>query len=279
MQEHKKMHRKIIMLVMIILGTQVLLNAEKKDFPYEFNKKDYYIFPLATALSFSGDIVMNETDFDLTVSEIEKLDRSDVNPFDRPATRNWDRNLDDASDFFSSTFPILPAAIIIPQIYKKQWRNTAVYASMYLETYYLTKGITVLTKAMTQRTRPYLYNNSFSPEERFNFQGDEAPEAKSSFFSGHTSGAFAAAVFFSKTYTDIYGNNTWSKVIWTTSLSAAAFTGYCRVEAGEHFTSDVIVGAVVGGAIGYIVPELHKKKYNNVSLSVMPNYFGVSYKF
>jgi membrane-associated phospholipid phosphatase len=33
-----------------------------------------------------------------------------------------------------------------------------------------------------------------------------------------------------------------------------------RVEAGKHFYTDVLVGAVVGSAIGVAVPMLHRKK-------------------
>ena len=107
----------------------------------------------------------------------------------------------------------------------------------------------------------------------------EAPEANSSFFSGHTSGAFAGAIFLAKAYTDMYGKTAWSKIVWTTSLSAAAFTGYCRVAAGEHFVTDVLAGALVGSAAGYFIPVLHKKSTFDVSYSALPGRFSLTYRF
>jgi len=41
------------------------------------------------------------------------------------------------------------------------------------------------------------------------------------------------------------------------SLAAASATGYLRVRAGKHYWSDVVVGALVGGAVGLLVPLLH----------------------
>ena len=41
-------------------------------------------------------------------------------------------------------------------------------------------------------------------------------------------------------------------------MSVAALTAYARVAAGRHFPSDVIVGAVVGAAIGHLVPRSHR---------------------
>jgi len=35
-------------------------------------------------------------------------------------------------------------------------------------------------------------------------------------------------------------------------------TAYLRVKAGKHFPTDVIVGAVIGSAVGYAVVSLHK---------------------
>ncbi len=48
-----------------------------------------------------------------------------------------------------------------------------------------------------------------------------------------------------------------SDALWAASLSAAALTGYARVKAGQHYPSDVLVGAAVGGAVGILVPALH----------------------
>lgn len=142
---------------------------------------------------------------------------------------------------------------------------------MYLQVYGFTRGITTNTKSFSARIRPYLYNTSFTADERYYFQGNEAHYASTSFFSGHTAMSFASAVFLSKMFTDIYGKSTWSYIIWGTSMMAATSVAYFRVASGEHFTTDVIAGAVIGSAIGYLIPVLHTKRFENTSLSVMPD--------
>ena len=37
-------------------------------------------------------------------------------------------------------------------------------------------------------------------------------------------------------------------------LSMAAFTGYLRIAADKHYLSDVLTGAIVGSAVGFVVP-------------------------
>ena len=148
---------------------------------------------------------------------------------------------------------------------------------MLLESYLLLKGITYMTKTTFGRKRPYLYNTSFSIQERYSMGGNSA---YFSFFSGHTAAAFTAATFLSKVMTDIHGQCVWTKLLWGSSLTLAALTGYARYEAGMHFPSDVFVGAAVGFAIGYLIPTLHKKKKDKrVSLSVLPDQISIQFGF
>ncbi|MCF8295616.1 MAG: phosphatase PAP2 family protein [Bacteroidales bacterium] len=269
---------KVILVAILLVSIHFSVQSQAHPFPYDLSKKDYVLLPLATLALFGGEYMSDHTDFYLSIDEISSLDRMKINPFDRPATLYWNRSLNDVSDIFPIAMPIISGTVVLPQLYQKQWRNTLIFGVMYLEAYFLTKGITEFSKSLAQRTRPYLYNTQFTPAERYDFQGVEAPEANSSFFSGHTSSAFAAAVFLSKTYSDIYGNSTWSALIWTGSLSIATFTAYCRVASGEHFTSDVLAGALVGGAIGYFIPVLHKSKSERFSFTILPGSVSLSYR-
>jgi membrane-associated phospholipid phosphatase len=80
--------------------------------------------------------------------------------------------------------------------------------------------------------------------------------------------------------TDIHGDSIWTKLLWGSSLTAAAMTGYARVKAGKHYPTDIIASAVVGFAIGYLIPTLHKKKKNDrVSLIISPNRIGICLQF
>jgi DNA-binding transcriptional regulator LsrR (DeoR family) len=45
-----------------------------------------------------------------------------------------------------------------------------------------------------------------------------------------------------------------------------AAVAYFRIEAGKHFLSDNLVGYAVGATMGVVVPQLHKKGGQGVSI-------------
>lgn len=252
--------------------------SQQNVFPYSKNKKDIVLLPASVALYATSEYLGYKR-FNLTQDEIAALDRNDVIAFDRGATYNWNTSAKEFSDIPFRVLPLLPIALAIPHFKNQKWDNALTYGVMYMEVLFFTSSITGITKSLTGRIRPYLYNTSLTVEERFNLQEDGGAVASTSFFSGHTSITFAFAVFLSKTYTDIYGKNVWSKIIWGTSLTLAAATAYARVDAGLHFSTDVIVGAVIGSAIGYSIPVLHKINPEKLNISVLPNHFILTYKF
>jgi membrane-associated phospholipid phosphatase len=69
----------------------------------------------------------------------------------------------------------------------------------------------------------------------------------------------------------------------TGSLFLASVVGYLRYEAGEHFPTDIVAGAVAGSAIGYAIPWMHRAFKETVSLIlVVPHAdygFSVQLKF
>ncbi|HWE25794.1 MAG TPA: phosphatase PAP2 family protein [Myxococcales bacterium] len=79
-----------------------------------------------------------------------------------------------------------------------------------------------------------------------------------SFFSGHTSTAFAMAsgLCVQHARIEIYGNVA-DKIVCPAALAVAATTGLLRIVADRHWASDVIAGAVVGSAIGATVSLVH----------------------
>jgi membrane-associated phospholipid phosphatase len=250
----------------------------QESFPYQRNKKDFVLLPVGILTEVSNELLGRKKDHNLSLSEIENLKKANINGFDRGATYNWSTSAQDFSDVPFKVMPLLPIALFIPQVKNKNWDNTFTLGLMYVETFLFTKGITGITKSLVGRTRPYLYNTSFTAEERFLLQGNDGPTASTSFFSGHSSTVFASAVFLSKTFADIYGKSVWSKLIWGSTLTLATATAYARVKGGVHFPTDVIVGAVAGSAIGYAIPALHKKKTNDLSISVIPNGISISLK-
>jgi len=76
---------------------------------------------------------------------------------------------------------------------------------------------------------------------------------------------------------DYYPDSKWKPYVWTFSLLAASTVGYMRYESGSHFPSDILVGAVVGGAVGYVVPLLHKT--DDDKFSIVPEGSGFQLRF
>jgi len=75
-----------------------------------------------------------------------------------------------------------------------------------------------------------------------------------SFYSGHTSSAFAVAVSLA-TCASLRGDrDAW--VAWAAGLPLAAATGYLRIAADRHYLSDVLAGAGAGALFGILVPRL-----------------------
>jgi len=78
-----------------------------------------------------------------------------------------------------------------------------------------------------------------------------------SFPSGHTSISFAAASYLQFRYGWRYG---------IPAFLAAAFVGYSRVEADEHWTKDVLGGAAIGIVSGWIFTSRYRKEPGRVFL-------------
>lgn len=72
-----------------------------------------------------------------------------------------------------------------------------------------------------------------------------------SFPSGHASISFAGATFLQARYGWLYG---------VPAFLAAAFVGYSRVDIDEHWTKDVVGGAVIGIASALIFTSRYRKE-------------------
>jgi len=260
LRTHRHDPRYALSLVLLSLLTLApgFCQAQERAFPYELAGRDKLLVPAGLASTGLGFYLLSRGD-PITLAEITALDRSSVNGFDRRATHNWAPEWEQRADVSKNV--ILAASVLLsgaPLALASEWTNTVTVGTIFLETFTLVLGVTNTTKALAGRRRPFAYNTAFTPEERYELAGPDHASVNRSFISGHTSMAFAAAVLMSTVYADTHGPTTMSKVVWASSLSLAAFTGYARVAAGVHFPTDVIAGAAVGAAIGYWIPSLHR---------------------
>ena len=107
-------------------------------------------------------------------------------------------------------------------------------------------AITTVTRYTTVRMRPYAYYG----------EGTGVPEDRLSFWSGHTTTAFSAAAA-AGYVAQVRGYASWPWV-YAVGFTAATAVSYFRVAGDKHWMTDVVVGAVVGTGIGFLVPWLHR---------------------
>ncbi len=260
------------------------VEAQGRPFPYVLRERDLVIVPAFFGLARWGESLRDGHE-PITPSQIEGLARQDVNWFDRVATHNWSSDWSDRSDAYRDV--LVRAAILFSGGEAVYWLSRGqltaplVLATMFAEVYLCVEGVTYMTKGISGRMRPYVYNTSMSVDERYAIaSSSDNNDVFSSFYSGHAAAAFAAATFTSKLFTDIHGKSTWSYLVWGSTLSMAAMAAYARVEAGVHFPSDVMAGAVAGGVIGYLVPVVHKRSAaDHLSINILPTRMSLQVRF
>ena len=111
--------------------------------------------------------------------------------------------------------------------------------------------ITASVKAIAGRERPYVRECDGSPPSDANCND---ANRKLSFFSGHASAA-AAGAGVTCAYAikrKAWGESTAAQVFpCALGIGAAFTTGILRIAADKHWGTDVLVGLIVGGAVGY----------------------------
>ncbi len=123
--------------------------------------------------------------------------------------------------------------------------NAAVFGETIAAAYAATSWL----KVVVGRERPVLYTADAATAA-------DDPDSQRSLPSGHTAGAFSAAV----SYLVISGrqrlpHRTRNAVLL---FGGAAAVGTLRVAAGRHFPTDVLAGAALGSLIGWLIPTVHR---------------------
>jgi len=207
---------------------------------------------------------------DMTPGEIEALSRSDINGFDRGAAYNYSEGARAAGNVLVAAVVAAPLALAADPGARADW---AAVSAMYLETIAFAAAIPSYAKASFDRIRPQVYNPDAPMDVRL------SDEPRCSFFSRHASVAFASAVFLSTVH-DAYRPHSGARpYVWAASLLAAASVGAARCGAGKHFPTDVIAGAVVGCAAGWLVPRAHRAEGANIALAPLAPGGGIGVTF
>ena len=237
--------------------------AEEKTFAWNA-KTDVPLLVLGTGVSLWGSLRYADME-----PRRDLPDKSELLPWDRPFAGNKNKVTDRISDWMS-------LGILLPFAWegynwatdKSDAGEVCVFLLSAVEIGLWTSGINLLLRSSRFWPRPELYASGADLERG---------EAWGSFYSGHTSAAFALAVFSGMWYDAKNPNSPYAPLVWSVSLSAAASVGVLRIWAGKHYPTDVLAGALVGSLGSFAVLRLHRS--SRVSLVALPGYLGASVRF
>ena len=177
------------------------------------------------------------------------------NPMDAPITDAlaWSDPPKASTTADVTAFGILPAFAVASLLLSSGLDhcidNAGVDLMLVGETIAISSLINQVVKFSVGRKRPFVERGHLS---YYSHRNDD----NLSFYSGHTSLAFAIVVA-AGTIAHIRHYDV-EPYIWGIGLPLAAFVGYTRIAGEKHYFSDVLVGALIGSAIGFLVPWLHK---------------------
>jgi membrane-associated phospholipid phosphatase len=160
----------------------------------------------------------------------------------------------DASDLALLTTVALPIAMELPRGLDMRSANTSL---LYAEVLWANVLLNTAVKYTAPRLRPYNYRVPAAAA----YVESQRVDAYLSFYSGHTSTAFAAAIGGSYLFTAAHPGSSANPWLWGIESAMATATAIWRIRAGKHFYSDVAVGAVVGSALGIGIPLLEGVRY------------------
>ncbi len=132
-------------------------------------------------------------------------------------------------------------------------RAAPIDALIITEATIIAADINQVAKFAFARERPFVHYLPRAPKEVRALTGSPSDD-NLSFFSGHTTLAFALATS-AGTVTTMRGYQL-APLVWASGLTMAVSVGYLRIAADRHYLSDVMTGAVVGAIVGVGIPLL-----------------------
>lgn len=161
----------------------------------------------------------------------------------------YDENLSLASDVTLAMTMATPGLLVFEAPVSDYLAIGGSYGITMVGAYF---GVRTPLKAIIDRERPYVGADS-SP--------DDTSEDYDSFPSGHALMAFTSAAY-TQTITSLWYPD--SQVMRAASIAAwslATATAVLRVVSGNHYPTDVLAGAAIGSALGFLGPYLTNKLF------------------
>lgn len=257
--------KKLLCVFFLFQAILLLKGQDQYDIQYETESG----IILSSAIMLGSSYLIDKDQGVLKAFEINRFRIENINVFDRSATKHNSANADLLSDVFLTLNSFAPLALVLT---KRGFQQKEKIALLYGEAFLLNGAITLITKSMSQRPRPYVYNAEVSINEKLKLK------SKKSFFSGHVSQSSALAFFGASVFVDLYPESKYKALVWTGAVTLPIVTAYGRYKAGKHFPTDLIAGYVIGASVGILVPKLHRVIDHNdkkIHLSNSNNGIGI----
>ena len=251
-------NRKI--LLSVILSFSIFTIAAK---PFTLNLRKEAVIGGALL---TGEIFHNVYEFTASKKSWDGTvyNKDEVNAFDRYFMHGYNKPLNAVGNVMMGVIPAGALALNAIFIYKEyELTDLLTETVMAAETFLMAHTLPHVVKPLVSRVRPYNYYAAADNPEKSDWNH--------SFFSGHTTMAFAGATFGSYTFCKWFPDSKLKIPVIAISYSLATFTGISRLYAGCHFATDVLMGAAVGTAIGFFVPWLHKVSTKETQIALLPN--------
>ncbi len=251
--------RKLTSLAVIVLFLARVAEAETSAAIRPEYSKSLDIPLLSAAV---GLVVIGAaTDPDLQIVPVEGLDPAEIHfDIDADALGKLDLGAGTTSDVLVSLLvlsPFILSSLSAPE--GSRGRAPLDRVLLFAEAIGISDGVMLIAQNAVSRPRPYAYSSDADRPEEAHY--DVARERTfQSMPSGHSTSAWCAASFTMTDHLLTRPNASWKEqaaVGFTAGLLASS-TSLLRVEAGQHFPTDVMMGAAIGMAGGVLVPMSHR---------------------
>jgi membrane-associated phospholipid phosphatase len=177
-------------------------------------------------------------------------DTTTLNALDRTTAGFYDTTWSTASEIgLYGTMAVAAGILTIDEGFLPALNDAVVIAESALSA----TAISSLATLAAGRPRPFLFGEKAPLDVR------NSADAGQSFVSSHASVTFAVAVstYITTRRLHPHPGELLPTFMLVGGLAAASFVATARVEAGRHFITDTIAGAIIGSSVGVLIPALH----------------------
>jgi membrane-associated phospholipid phosphatase len=198
--------------------------------------------------------------------QVQSLNSYNINALDRGMMYPYSKSMNDVS--YYPFYAAMPLPLIFFLSDNEMRSDFFKLTFLYWEAMSVTGLLGTNATFHVDRYRPYAYFH-----DSHGTMDNEAPigVVKNSFYAGHVQIVATPTFFLAKVYADYHPDSKIKWVFYGVASAATVSMAYMRIRAGEHFPSDVLLGAATGALAGILVPQFHKTKSTNPpAMGIMP---------